>query len=192
MGRARGNEPGYRRRIYARQKMEQLRQFLHKEMEHQCTDDWKVNYLMEALRAEAKIIDTDNISALGYDAAVVAMINKYQNGLILDCGAGRRDTYYLNVINFEIVDCDTTDVLGVGEYLPFQDNVFDAVISIAVLEHVRDPFKCASEISRVLKRGDFLAPPMSLVTESFAADLSMEKQLELACAIVLTAQKPQN
>jgi ubiquinone/menaquinone biosynthesis C-methylase UbiE len=42
-------------------------------------------------------------------------------------------------------------VLGVAEELPFVDNAFDAVISVAVLEHVRDPFTAAKEITRVLK-----------------------------------------
>jgi SAM-dependent methyltransferase len=37
--------------------------------------------------------------------------------------------------------------------LPFKDNSFDAVISIAVLEHVKDPWQCAREILRVLKPG---------------------------------------
>lgn len=43
--------------------------------------------------------------------------------------------------------------MGIGEELPFKDNTFDAVLSLAVLEHVRDPFKCAKEIIRVLKPG---------------------------------------
>lgn len=52
-----------------------------------------------------------------------------------------------------IIPYDTTDVLGVGEELPFKDESFDAVISVAVLEHVQDPFRCAKEICRVLKPG---------------------------------------
>jgi ubiquinone/menaquinone biosynthesis C-methylase UbiE len=71
--------------------------------------------------------------------------------LILDCGAGLRPIYYDNVVNSEIVDYETTDVIDVGEHLPFKDASFDAVLSHAVLEHVRDPFKCANEIARVLK-----------------------------------------
>jgi len=81
------------------------------------------------------------------------MISRHAEGLVLDCGAGLRDVYYENVVNYEIVDYDTTDVIGLGEALPFEDNVFDAVISIAVLEHVRNPFACAAEIIRVLKPG---------------------------------------
>jgi len=44
-------------------------------------------------------------------------------------------------------------VIGVAEELPFIDNSFDAVISSAVLEHVRDPFSAAKEMTRVLKPG---------------------------------------
>jgi SAM-dependent methyltransferase len=44
-------------------------------------------------------------------------------------------------------------VLGVGEELPFKDNSFDAVFSLAVLEHVKNPFECAAEIARVMKPG---------------------------------------
>jgi SAM-dependent methyltransferase len=47
-------------------------------------------------------------------------------------------------------------VLGVGEELPFQDNVFDAAVTLNVLEHVKDPFKCARELARVLKPGGTL------------------------------------
>ena len=54
-------------------------------------------------------------------------------------------------MNFEIVPYDTTDVLGVGENLPFREHSFEAVLSLNVLEHVKYPFKCASEIARVMK-----------------------------------------
>ena len=37
--------------------------------------------------------------------------------------------------------------------MPFKDNSFDAAISIAVLEHVKDPWRCVSEMLRVLKPG---------------------------------------
>jgi SAM-dependent methyltransferase len=81
------------------------------------------------------------------------LIEKHRDGLVLDCGAGQRDIYFDNVINYEVVAYDSTDVLGVGETLPFADNSIDAVLSLAVLEHVKDPFACANEIVRVLKPG---------------------------------------
>lgn len=115
--------------------------------------DGKLDFLTRELAAQTAITDVENVSGHGYDAEVIELIRSCADGLVLDCGAGRRDVYYANVVNFEIVDYDTTDVLGVGEALPFKDDSFDAVISIAVLEHVRDPFQCAREISRVLKPG---------------------------------------
>lgn len=42
---------------------------------------------------------------------------------------------------------------GSGYELPYQDNLFDAVFSHAMLEHVRDPLAVLMEIHRVLKPG---------------------------------------
>jgi SAM-dependent methyltransferase len=136
-----------------KRKMAKLAPFLRDDMPFTTSEDGTVNYLTEQLREETRIIDTVNVSSNGYDPDMMTLVLKHSNGLLLDCGAGRRDVYFSNVVNFEIVDYDTTDVLGVGEHLPFKDNSFDAVLSIAVLEHVRDPFKCAREIIRVLKPG---------------------------------------
>jgi len=113
----------------------------------------KYDFLTEELRAETGIAETDAISAHGYDPYALELIGSCRDGLVLDCGAGKRPVYYPNIVNFEIVDYDTTDVLGVGEVLPFKDNSFDGVLSLSVLEHVRDPFACAAEIARVLKPG---------------------------------------
>lgn len=115
-----------------------------------------LNFLSSELREKYGIVDTENVSSNQYDPIALSYIEKHRDGLLLDCGAGRRSTYYANVVNFEIAAYDTTDVLGVGEELPFLDNSFDAIFSLAVLEHVKDPFKCAAEISRVLKPGGTL------------------------------------
>jgi len=113
----------------------------------------KYDFLTDALRAETGIADTEAVSAHGYDPYALELIAACCGGLVLDCGAGRRPVYFDNVVNFEIVDYDATDVLGVGEQLPFKDNSFDGVLSLSVLEHVRDPFACAAELARVLKPG---------------------------------------
>jgi ubiquinone/menaquinone biosynthesis C-methylase UbiE len=111
------------------------------------------DFLNPALREKYSIIDTAQVSSHGYDALAEALLAKHAQGLILDCGAGSRPVYYEHVVNFEIAPYATTDVLGVGEELPFADNTFDAVLSLNVLEHVRDPFQCAREIARVMKPG---------------------------------------
>jgi SAM-dependent methyltransferase len=136
-------------------KFERISGKLRNDLDHDFVNG-KHNYLTKELRNAFRIIDTDNVSANRYDEAILNIINQYANGLILDCGAGLRDIYYSNVFNYEIADYVTTDIVGVGEVLPFEDETFDAVISIAVLEHVKDPFRCASEISRVLKKGGIL------------------------------------
>jgi SAM-dependent methyltransferase len=145
-------------------KMEKLQPFLRVDLPH-LRRGLKFDFLTEALRAETRIVDTHLIAGDPYLPVVTEMIDRLPDGLILDCGAGRRPIYYSNVVNYEIVDYDSTDVIGVGEHLPFTDNAFDGVISVAVLEHVRNPFRCASEICRVLKPGGklicgvpFLAP----------------------------------
>jgi SAM-dependent methyltransferase len=113
----------------------------------------KYDFLTEELRRETGIVETTAFSSHDYDADALQLIAEFSDGLILDCGAGQKPTYHPNVVNYEIVDYESTDVLGVAESLPFKDRSFDAVISIAVLEHVRDPFTCAAEIARVLKPG---------------------------------------
>lgn len=123
------------------------------------------DFLTMEARQAAGLFDTENVGANDYDAECYNFINQYHKGLILDCGAGRRGHCYENVVNFEVVPYDSTDVLGVGEFLPFKDGTFDGVFSHSVLEHVRDPFRCSREILRVLKPGGrlycqvpFLAP----------------------------------
>ena len=126
---------------------------LNLDMPHRIDDEGRYDFLTDELRRETGVSSTSNVSENGYDEYCLGVINKHDSGLVVDVGSGKRPSYFPNVVNYEIVNYDTTDVLGVGEALPFKDGSVDAVISIAVLEHVRDPFKCASEIVRILKPG---------------------------------------
>lgn len=114
------------------------------------------NFLTEEHKREFKIVETENVAANEYDEIASGIIEKYSDGLILDCGAGKHSADHPTVIYYELVDYPSTDVLGVGESLPFQDETFDAVFSLNVLEHTADPFRCAREISRVLKKNGTL------------------------------------
>lgn len=100
--------------------------------------------------------ETENISEWNYDPRIQQLIVDNPKNLYLDCGAGLRSTMLPNVINYEIVNYSTTDVRGIAEKLPFADQSLDGVFSVAVLEHVKNPQQCASEISRVLKSGGVL------------------------------------
>jgi len=112
-----------------------------------------IDCLPGSVRERWNIVDTSAVSRHGYGNEVKGIIERHPGGLILDVGAGCRPVYYDTVVNYEIVPYDTTDVLGVGEELPFRDGVFDGIVSVAVLEHVKDPFRCAAEMIRVLKPG---------------------------------------
>ena len=134
-------------------KLEKIKAFLRDDMPYKYRSGQLYDFLTEDLMSIYDVISTEAISSNPYKNYVTELIHQLDDGLVLDCGAGRRDEYFENVVNFEIVDYDTTDVLGVNEKLPFIDNAFDAVISLSVLEHVKDPFQCAKEMSRVLKPG---------------------------------------
>lgn len=58
-----------------------------------------------------------------------------------------------NVTSFDIYPGDFTDCICDGHDLPFADASFDIVTSIAVFEHLYQPFVAAREIKRVLKPG---------------------------------------
>jgi len=76
-------------------------------------------------------------------------------GLYLDLGCGirrqeeiRPDGIYLDAVHFRGVD-----VVNSRARLPLRDASVDAVVSLAVFEHLPDPFAMAAELHRVLKPG---------------------------------------
>lgn len=86
-----------------------------------------------------------------YPGQVVELVdNLPRGGLALEVGSGGRRLR--NVIGLEIETC-SADVIGDTLHLPFPGEVFDAVFSQAVLEHVTDPQAAVDEMIRVLKPG---------------------------------------
>lgn len=114
------------------------------------------NFLTPETKARFDVEDTDAVSGFEYAPDVKVLIERCGDDLVLDCGAGNRPSTFPNVINLEIVAYPSTDVLAVNEQLPFEENTFAAVISCAVLEHVKDPFAAAREIIRVTKPGGLI------------------------------------
>jgi len=88
-----------------------------------------------------------------YRKELVDEFRMHPDKLFLDVGAGIRRSVFSNVVNTEIYPSESTDVVCVGEDLPFEDEQFDKVICFAVLEHTRRPWDVAKEIIRVLKPG---------------------------------------
>jgi SAM-dependent methyltransferase len=115
--------------------------------------DENYDFLPADLAASSGIVHTDNISSWGHDPIAAQVIRHHTDGLVLDAGSGFKSTVYEHVVNLEVVGYPSTDVLGVGEHLPFDTGSFDAALSLNVLEHVRDPFRCAAELARVVRPG---------------------------------------
>jgi SAM-dependent methyltransferase len=111
------------------------------------------DFLSEALIEEFAVPDAPPISAHPYPPMVAQLIRDNPSKLFLDVGAGLRPTYYANVVNTEIYQSSSTDVLCVGEALPFDNDQFDFVFCFATLEHTKRPWDVAAEICRVLKPG---------------------------------------
>ena len=111
------------------------------------------NFLSAELIADFGIPDHPPVSGHPYSGALISEFRAHPENLYLDLGAGLRRTYYSNVVNAEIYENISTDILCVGEDLPFSDALFDGVFAFAVLEHTVRPWIVAKEICRVLKPG---------------------------------------
>jgi SAM-dependent methyltransferase len=112
-----------------------------------------VNFLTPALIAEFGIPEIPPVSANQYGGPFIDEIRNNPQRLCLDVGAGLRHSCFRNIVNAEIYPSVSTDVLCVGEDLPFESEQFDYVICAAVLEHTRRPWEVAREICRVLRPG---------------------------------------
>ncbi len=77
--------------------------------------------------------------------------------LNLGSGIGQFDHYLskeIKLINLDIVPLKkNVHVIGDAHFLPFKNESFDIIYSIAVLEHVKKPWIVADEIFRVLHPG---------------------------------------
>ena len=74
------------------------------------------------------------------------------NATVLNVGAGYTSLGE-RVLNIDIFDSGTTDVIASAMALPFPDNCADLVILQGVLEHVEDAASTLAESFRVLKPG---------------------------------------
>lgn len=81
--------------------------------------------------------------------------------LNLGAGDGRFDHYlgkHVKTVNLDIdLSKEGMEVIADAHCLPFKNESFDMVYSIAVMEHVRKPWIVASEISRILRAGGHVA-----------------------------------
>ena len=103
---------------------------------------------------------TKNVKAhINYPKFADLLVDQQSSPLVLVIGSGEIGNGLESIIDNKEITLVETDVqLGKRVHfvcdahdLPFMDNAFDGVIIQAVLEHVCDPYRCVSEIHRVLK-----------------------------------------
>ena len=99
------------------------------------------NYLFKLVENSNCIVD------IGTSERFAKELRPYENLFI---GKDYKAGGYEPELVYGRYNCDLhTDV----ESLPFENNSIDAIICLEVLEHVKNPFKAAEEIKRVLRPG---------------------------------------
>ncbi len=94
--------------------------------------------------------------------------------LILNVGAGY--TYYgPRVVNVDIFDSGTTNVIASALQLPFADSSADLVILQGVLEHVEDAARTLAECRRVLKPGGLFYTEMPFLQPYHESPIDMRR-----------------
>jgi len=126
----------------------------------------------EVTTAQIFADDTTQVKLL-----VDALEGKLPGRRVLEVGAGEQ--YYLEdlerlgeVVAMDVSVYGPTDVIGDCHALPFQQESFDAVCAIEVLEHLERPWVFFEEVARVLKPGGALfgVTPQYCPTHGFPYD----------------------
>jgi len=106
--------------------------------------------------------DTQYVDQIGntgatnpYSPKSLELIRRNSDAVILDFGAGnpKKEELFHNVVRMDFLHYSSTHIVSNKKNLPFRDGSVDHIISESVFEHVQDPWHCASELHRVLKKG---------------------------------------
>ena len=119
----------------------------------QCTRCLKKYHIKNGIPIMMSDIEFQYVSSNSYSSKAIELIKRHADGLVLNDGAGYPHQQFENVIHLEVTDLPSTNVVASGDELPFSDESIDAIISLAVIEHLEDPFAYAKEIHRVCKKG---------------------------------------
>ena len=94
----------------------------------------------------------------GYDPWIprTALESLPRDAVILEIGAGNMQASRPNLIRMDVTLTPHVDVVGDAHALPFLDQSLDLVFSLAVVEHLRQPWIAAEEMLRVLRSGGYV------------------------------------
>ncbi len=90
-------------------------------------------------------------------------------GTLVDVGSGANawrpylEKHAKNIFLMDISFSDGTSLLGDAHSLPFKKFSVDSIVSMQVLEHLKDPFLAVSEMRRVLKKGGYVLLTVPLI-----------------------------
>ncbi len=159
-----------------------------------------LNFLTRNLVEEFCIPAHPPVSEHNYTDFFIDLVRKNPDKLFVDIGAGLKPVVTSNMVNVEIYPNVSTDVVCVGEDLPFENNQFDFALCAAVLEHTRRPWEVAREICRIVKPGGtiridwpFISTVHGYPNHYFNATPEGVKSLfERDCEIVSSKVEPNN
>jgi SAM-dependent methyltransferase len=112
-------------------------------------------------------------------ASVVASAG--ENVTILNVGAGYTDLGP-HVINVDIFDSGTTDIIASANALPISDGSASLVILQGVLEHVEDAAGAIAESIRVLKPGGFFYTEMPFLQPYHESPIDLRRSTKSGLA----------
>ncbi|MDP3765571.1 MAG: methyltransferase domain-containing protein [Nanoarchaeota archaeon] len=115
-----------------------------------------------------------------------AIVKKFSKGKVLEvgCGTGLIQNKLKGVVGVDItlsmLEKNKNDAVCADAHsIPFKDGIFDAVYSIDVIEHVKNPGKMVDECRRVLKKNGTLVLITPNGDMEVALDIAEKLKLKL-------------
>lgn len=148
----------------------------------------------EAARASQSLLRRkvdDFLPSLDRNVSVVGNLEKLSGNLLRDharpvllnigdkhpssASMALRANPSVEVVELDVRPSGVTNILADPIRLPFEDETFDCVIAIAVLEHIIDPVACVAEIHRVLKPGGLVYSDAPFMLEVHAGAFDYQR-----------------
>jgi predicted SAM-dependent methyltransferase len=100
------------------------------------------------------------------------MLKAKKQGINLGSGNSKRE---YGILNFEISNYPNVDVVTDGLIVPLESESIDFILSIAVLEHAKNPVLMVEEWNRVLRKGGFVYCTVPFIQGFHAAPYDFQR-----------------
>jgi ubiquinone/menaquinone biosynthesis C-methylase UbiE len=106
----------------------------------------------EAIKINGENVEAYYGQAHKYKMSLALISKVGTRARILDVGGGDRHLKLPNFLNLDIKrNCESIDVVGDAQNMPFRNGVFDLVLCESVMEHIPKPWLAAEETYRIIK-----------------------------------------